>query len=419
MGIINTEYMCKLGRKKSERQFAKDYLRKMDLQAHVIENGIVLPPGRGGAVKPNPYNPDRILIGRGGVLDGDGNYVEASSVRAVNVQDRMYGAYDISAHEIQDSDECVIYLNHFWQHWGHFILDFVGRLWYVLQCNENYKLVYTCRLGESEPIIGNYLEFIRLLGIDESRLMMVNQVTRFKKVIVPDLSVCLGAYYTPEYKNLFDTVIRNAGATFTQEKKIYCSRSRIPSASGKEQRESDIEEVFRNNGYESVYMEELSLKEQIRLLNSCAEIAMLSGTLAHNLVFVRNSARATVVNKTYLLNVVQFVVNHMTTADIYYVDAYVALTPITSGVGPFIIRRTREFAAYCRDNGLELGSLQVNDRLSLEEILRYGRRWWRGNKKNLYKLHKLATLSEVGISEWAILRYFLRQQLLRKPGGKI
>ncbi|HGP8621284.1 TPA: glycosyltransferase family 61 protein, partial [Streptococcus pneumoniae] len=63
---------------------------------------------------------------------------------------------------------------------------------------------------------------------------------------------------------------------------MYCSRARLDLAKGKEFGENGIEKVFLKNGYTPVYMETMSLKEQIRTLLSATTIVLTSGSLAHN-----------------------------------------------------------------------------------------------------------------------------------------
>lgn len=229
-----------------------------------------------------------------------------------------------------------------------------GRLWYVLKNDiSNYKIAYTCRLGKDDSIKGNYLELLNLLGIDESKLLRVNQVTQFEEVIIPETSIYPGKYFTKEYKELFDRIIENSKVDFFSAKKIYCSRAMVKHRLKREIGEEKLEQVFNNNGYQSVYLEKMTLNEQISLLNTAKEIVCVSGTLPHNLLFVRNNAKVTILNKTYKLNMHQFLINQICNLDVSFVDVNLSPTPVLYGMGPFIMMITDCFKAYCKDNNLK------------------------------------------------------------------
>ena len=268
------------------------------------------------------------------------------------LQQLVLGAYDISEYNVAQSDETVIYMNcMFTSHWGHFLIDIVGRLWYALQ-NTDYRIVYTCFSMEQNPISGRYLELLELMGIPEARLLGTDKVTQFRKIIIPEVSILSGRYFTQEYRDLFSRAVANSGAVLAKSDKIYCSRRHFEAAQHKEDGEQYIEKVFTDNGFRAVYMEQMTVEEQIRILNSASEIAMFNGTLAHNLVFVRNNAKVTIIDKTHITNVYQPVVNQIPDAEICVVDAYVAPLPVGYGLGPFIVRLTKEFLKYCEDRGV-------------------------------------------------------------------
>ena len=229
-----------------------------------------------------------------------------------------------------------------------------GRLWYILKNDiSDYKIAYTCRLGKNDPIRGNYLELLKLLGIDESKLLMVNQVTQFAEVIIPETSIYPGKYFTKEYKEIFDTIVNNSKVEFSNTRKIYCSRAMVKHKIKREIGEENIEKIFNDNQYESVHLEKMTLKEQIAILNSAQDIACISGTLPHNLLFVRNHAKVTILNKTYKMNMHQFLINQICSSEISFVDVNLSPTPVLYGMGPFIIMVTDCFKDYCKDNQLK------------------------------------------------------------------
>ncbi|MBQ7543502.1 MAG: glycosyltransferase family 61 protein [Synergistaceae bacterium] len=344
-----------------------------------MQNGIILPPRK------TSYPPNVDVLG--GVLDSDGNYVDISCQPAVLLPGdvfRVRGSYDFSEDEVVHSDERVIYMNcalNF--HWGHTLIDVLGRVWYM-SVDKDTKVAYTYNTyvvheDKLRSGLGNILELMELAGISRDRFVRVDKVTRFREVIVPELSVFPGKYFTREWRELFDRIIENSGARITSEKKIYCSRSRLPDH--KEDGESYIEKVFTDNGYVPVYMERMTVREQIQALNSASEIAMVNGTLAHNLLLVAGSPKVTIINKTYAMNFFQPLVNQASHAsEIYYVDAYVSPLPVSFGAGPFIMRLTPEFMRYCKDKGMRLEDGLVREgtqKLNVRTRVLYYLRWLR------------------------------------------
>ncbi|MBQ3457166.1 MAG: DUF563 domain-containing protein, partial [Synergistaceae bacterium] len=199
--------------------------------------------------------------------------------------------------------------------------------------------------------------------------------------------------FTQEYKDMFDIVVANSGASLTGDNKIYCSRAHFRNAQLWEDGEKYIEQVFSENGYTSVYMEEMTLSEQIAALNSSREIAMMLGTLAHNLLFLRNeAAEVTIINKYCGGNGHQLLINQLSGASVTYVDAYVAPMPVGIGFGPYILRITEQFRNYCRDKGLKISdALEKSSsvKLKLGTKIWYYAKWIRNsilNNRNIFYL---------------------------------
>ncbi|MGC4441231.1 glycosyltransferase family 61 protein, partial [Streptococcus suis] len=71
----------------------------------------------------------------------------------------------------------------------------------------------------------------------------------------------------------------------------------------------------------------MSLTEQIRVLNTSSTIVMTSGSLAHNLLFMKDKKDVIILNKTYRVNLHQFLINEMTEARVRFVDIYISPLP--------------------------------------------------------------------------------------------
>ena len=101
----------------------------------------------------------RVQFGLGGVVDAEGNYVNLSAI-----PDRVQFAYEFANPEFRD--EKVVYCGYMINHWGHFLIEAVCRLWYFLEKDPTIdKYIFFLDENEEREIKGNYREFLQLLGI--------------------------------------------------------------------------------------------------------------------------------------------------------------------------------------------------------------------------------------------------------------
>ena len=326
-------------RKVYEEYDKKNYFKKKKLKIIEVENATIYPPKkRFGQWEP--------LCGNGGVLDSNNNYIKESAQTAENMYDRVNGIYKYNK-DIEYRDETVIYANHFMKHWGHFLIDVIGRLWYT---NKKYKYVFTSSFGQELKIDGPFKDFLNYLGITEKDIIIINKPTKFKKVIIAETSIVPGDYYTKEYPDIFKTVVKNCPKEETNVDKIYFSRRNFNRAQNKETGEEVIEDFFVENGFTPVSPEKLSLKEQINYLQNAKEIVAINGTLPHNIMFAKESTKLIMLNKTYSINHHSFLINQASKCDATYIDVHKSLLPILYGYGPFIIKFTDNLKKFAKDN---------------------------------------------------------------------
>lgn len=384
MNIFDERYLDEFTQNDFYKLSTKKYLLKKQLEVKVIDNGVVLPPKSNDSKIVDKFNNSNLLIGKGGIVDARGRYLNISSQKAEGMKDRVVGAYNFDESELRISEEKVIYLNYFIKQWGHFLLDVVGRLWYPLQQDSETKIAYTCFSGEDSKIEGNYLEFFNLLGIDESRLLLVNKPTQFKQVIVPESSILPGSYYTSEYKEIFNKLVRNVKGRKPELKnrKIYCSRSKLQVAKNKEFGESKIEKIFLNNGYSPIYPETMTLSDQIKALRSADVVVMSSGSLAHNLLFIDRGIEVFILNKTYRMNLHQFLINEISEAKVKFVDFYIAPLPVLYGYGPFLMDITKSLRNFFDDNNFLYSPTSI---LTSHDYRNFYKKWLWFYKKHIIK----------------------------------
>lgn len=330
--MTDTRYMYSNEYTKEFLEFAaKDYQKKEKLSVKYIDRGLVLP-----LKKSEPGGP---LMGYGGVLDEKDDYVmESAQIGKGDTLPRFMGKYAYDKASEEYLDETVVYIGAFPEHWGHFLVDMVYRLWYFLEEDKPHKIVYC---SENAHIKGVFLEFFQMLGIQEERLMRIERPCRFKQIIIPQAGYMACDYYTEEYRNIFRQIVKNLPETeMPLYEKIYLSRGHFKEAHSKEIGEKNIEYNFKKNGFQILYMEELSLAEQIYYISHSKIVAALSGTLCHNILFAGESTELLILNKTHIINTHQVLIDQMMGIPVTYVDVYkepFRHFPISYGGGPFLL----------------------------------------------------------------------------------
>lgn len=288
---------------------------------------------------------DNLQFGRGGVVDAEGNYVELSGIPR-----RVQYAYPFENPDYKD--EKVVYCGYLIDHWGHFLIEAVTRLWYFLE-NDPTVDKYVFFLDENEPreIRGNFREFLELLRIWD-KLEIINRPTTYREVIVPELGIHVLNSYVPKLMDVFETVANNAAVDPSWEtpEKIYFSRSQFKKAQAFEFGFDTLDNFFAKNGYTILFPEKVSLSRMIHYIRHAEVVATLSGTLSHNMLFAARGQKLEIVERQVISDDDQSGVNRMKELNVTYIDANIPLYPIDC-VGPYIMGYTPELQRFARDHG--------------------------------------------------------------------
>lgn len=288
-----------------------------------------------------------LLFGKGGVVDCQGQYVDLSAIPG-----RVQFAYPFENPETRE--ETVVYCGYMVNHWGHFLIEGVTRLWYFLEQDASVdKYVFFLDEGEQRQIQGNYREFFQLLGIWD-KLEFINRPTTFRRVIVPDRGIHMRQGYAPKLLGVFDRIAENVRPQpdWDTPEKIYFSRSQFQKGQPFEFGFDALDNFFAKNGYTILYPEKVPLSRMIHYIRSCQVVATLSGTLPHNMLFARSGQKVEIIERLVINNDNQTDVNRMRDLDVVYVDANIPVYTIDF-VGPFIMGYTPELQRFAQDQGYQ------------------------------------------------------------------
>jgi hypothetical protein len=292
--------------------------------------------------------------GKGGVIDSNSKYIPT-------FEEHVFGGkYNLYEKPHYSTFEQVIYIPVVPKQWGHFIIDVLCRFWWFNDPKyKNFKVAYISKDWSHEGITGNQLEILRLLFGCEiiEKLLYITEATTFNEILVPEPSFTFGGSYHREYKLLIEAIISNCNShQVNKQRKIYLSRTKIHQYS--EVGEEEIESIFENNGYEIIHPEELTFREQINILQESDEIVGISGSNMHNIIFAKDYANVTIINRAGVFNPPQIKINRIKKANVTMIDAYdndiYLKHPRNYGEGPFLLCVNSNVLRYSEENDLTM-----------------------------------------------------------------
>ena len=139
-----------------------------------------------------------------------------------------------------------------------------------------------------------FRRLLEILEVDVDRLQLIEQPTRFDKIILPDESYGLSlssnypSFFTNDYRETIDRIRDFAmkNRTPTSSKKLYYFYGRYQFG------EERFAEYFKSKGYEIIQPENLTLDEQLNWLINCESFASTLGSCSHNSIFLRDGTEA-------------------------------------------------------------------------------------------------------------------------------
>lgn len=293
--------------------YRKSYFSNKKLNTVEVENGII--------------EPFRNIngIGCGGVCDSNFNYIAGhGNVFSVKAPQKrfLYDCYKVTDEELEICDETVLYGGAMYNHPGHLIMEFIAeRLWWLIKNRDsNIKIAIVITYSIVDDKSKFIREFLEIMGIPQSRLLIIEKPTKFKKIIVPDpadkvLSI-FGIYeFTKEDRDFFEELKKHIKPS--PYKKIYLTKNK--TFRGNIVGEEYLINFYRKKGFEIICPEDYTIREKAEFMLGADEVVSLSGTNLLFSIFCKNTVKLTILSRTANNNLID-TVKVMEAANIKNID---------------------------------------------------------------------------------------------------
>ncbi|MBS0987028.1 glycosyltransferase family 61 protein [Acetobacter thailandicus] len=198
--------------------------------------------------------------------------------------------------------ESAIFVGHPHPQYGHFITEFVSRLWSLKKIRKNNEKLLLRSLVDIEDLynIPWFAEFMGILKLSVSDFIVPKNPIIVKKLYVPSPAFSEEGYCYYEMakfcNEIGDSVAFHFGKNeFYQNENIYLSRHNIKNGTIKIENEFDLVECLRKTGFKILNPEELNVSQQIMTFRNKNFVVGMLGSAFHTSIF-SNSPQGIAIN---------------------------------------------------------------------------------------------------------------------------
>lgn len=322
---------------KFEEQISKSYLKTHELKCATIDNGIILPlrkteiPATDGVYEGGVCNEKFEFIA---------GYKRKDNEKLNNFECiRSYKVNDDTIHEV---DEEVIFAGIAYSHFGHFIVETMNRLWWVVKNNIYDKKVVFLKNKDFDSA---FIQLIEMVGIKKEHIVFLDEPTKFKKVHIPDQSLMYFDYYHEEFVLPYQAIMENILPS--KDKRIYLSRTQFVKKDCIN--EEYFEDFYQKLGFRIVYPEQLDIKEQISIVAGADEIVSTIGSVSHLALFAKKGTKiVTLLRARNYFNVTQEIINQAKGLDSTFIDVTCNFLPYRYSANCYYIGPNISWATFVK-----------------------------------------------------------------------
>lgn len=367
-----------------------------ELKLKEFENAIIL-----------PFDKSDCSVETGGyVLDSNKERIPYSVCKGARLK---MPPCDIKS-EIKKINKTAFFLGHYNNHWGHFLVESMTRLWPLIDnINPDYDYIFIpVNCGGFTGTHGkNCLGILELFGFKKEQIKFAAEPVQYDKVIIPETT---WGFEGGGYHKIQGEVFNRAAKSVEPSKyeKVYFSRRKLEldNLFG----EDKIENVFKDNGYKVIYPEKLSTKEQIAIVKGAKHLAGISGSALHIAAFASSpDLIIEEINRLELKNDIQLQICKMKNINLTTIKGNTGFLPVLHGPGPFMVGLTDELFQFFKDNNFKVKNSK--SKLTKNDIANYVIRWTKTycnktNNKDIVNTDTLSQLYDIHKEAFLPLIYF-------------
>lgn len=222
-------------------------------------------------------------IGQGvrlGVSDKFGDFIPESAIWRQSGPVTLDTTLDSSI-PVDYIDTDVIYGGCLVNHYGHFLLESLSRLWFAKE--NNLPIVWASGIN----IKSFQKEIFELLKLNIDRMQFIENPTKFKSVTIPSPGYIIQEGFHLVHASFLACRDVSTHTDIYSESKIYLSRGRFKSHIANVKNEEILEKILHANGWCIVYPEKLSVKSQLSIFSNAKYIAGIEGSAFHTAILCK------------------------------------------------------------------------------------------------------------------------------------
>jgi capsular polysaccharide biosynthesis protein len=180
------------------------------------------------------------------------------------------------------------YLGNLYSHYGHFITEGLSRFHEFEKLNEFDHILFSPYVFDypNTQVQSYHKFFFDELKIDSSKIRILYDTVRLEQVTVFKQLWTLNDSVDPKICTLYE-YLRSIEPKITYSgRRIFCSRRKPDRILN----QSQLEDLFRSNGFEVIFPENLSIDEQMAIYKGDNLIVSSSGSTMHNILFGRRNS---------------------------------------------------------------------------------------------------------------------------------
>ena len=267
-------------------QGATGQMLNRPLRVQEVPGGIIVPHA------PIPSAPGLPPHFYAGVHDRDHQFVPLSELVRTPGPVNFARPFDwFAGRAIPHRPGAAVYAGFAADHFGHFLLESLARLWWVLETGFTGPVCFYSRTGKP-PERAHFMQVMTALGLADQIEIVLDPIA-FDTVIVPEAAFAIATHAHPACETVFARIARGLDACPRGDEPRRLFLSRAAMRNRRVFGETALAHAFATQGFEVIAPEQIPLEDQIRLFMAADDVAGSQGSALHSLLFRDRPARVT------------------------------------------------------------------------------------------------------------------------------